>query len=150
MIISALLPPESIYVDCDISSKKKLLEFVADVVAEVTDLPKADLFCQLLDRERLGSTGLGRGFAVPHARMAGLDETVACFIRLQDGVNFEAPDNQPVDMAFAVVIPDHVTDEHLRILSALAQIFSQETVCDAIRNASTAEEISGIINAAEK
>lgn len=150
MIISALLSPESIFVDCEISSKKKLLEFVADSVAKVTDLPKTDLFCQLLDRERLGSTGLGRGFAVPHARMAELDKTVACFVRLKEGVNFEAPDNQLVDMAFAVVIPEHVTDEHLQILSALASIFSQESVCEAIRNASSAEQINDIISAAEQ
>ncbi len=150
MTISALLSPQSIFVDREISSKKKLLEFVADEVAKVTDLPKTDLFCQLLDRERLGSTGLGRGFAVPHARMPELDKTVACFVRLNEGVNFEAPDNQLVDMAFAIVIPEHVTDEHLQILSALASIFSQDAVCEAIRNASSAEQINDIISAAEQ
>lgn len=150
MTISALVSPESIFVDCDISSKKKLLEFIADAVANVTNLPKAELFSHLLDRERLGSTGLGRGFAVPHARMADLDKTTACFVRLREGVNFEAPDNQPVDMAFAIIIPEHVTDEHLQILSALAAIFSQDAVCDSIRNASSAEEVSGIIRAAEE
>ena len=150
MTISALLSSESIFVDCDISSKKKLLEFVADTVANATDLPKAELFSHLLDRERLGSTGLGNGFAVPHARMPELDKTMACFVRLKEGVNFEAPDNVPVDMAFAIVIPDHVTDEHLQILSALAKIFSQESVCQSIRSADTPQAISDIIRAAEE
>ena len=150
MTISALLSQQSIFVDCDISSKKKLLEFIADAVSRATDLPKTDLFCKLLDREKLGSTGLGKGFAVPHARMPELDKTATCFVRLNTGVNFEAPDNQLVDMAFAIVIPENVTDEHLQILSALAKIFSQDSVCESIRQASSAEQISDIITAAEQ
>ena len=150
MTISALLSPQRIFLDAEISSKKKLLEFIADTVSTQTDLSQAALFNNLLGRERLGSTGLGRGFAVPHARIPELDSTVACFIRLKQAVNFESPDNIPVDLAFAIIIPEEATDEHLQILSGLAGIFSQPDVCDAVRQADSIESIIDIIQSAEQ
>ena len=150
MTISALLSPQRIFLDPEITSKKKLLEFIATAVSEQTGLTQSTIFTNLLDRERLGSTGLGRGFAVPHARMAGIDSTTACFIRLQQAVNFEAPDGQPVDLIFAIIIPEEATDEHLQILSALARIFSQEEICLAIRAAGSTEEIIQIVESAEQ
>ncbi len=149
MTISALLSPDRIIIDADISSKKRLLEFIANTVATQFSLPQAALFNNLLDRERLGSTGLGKGFAIPHARLVNLDTTIACFIRLDQPVNFEAPDNQPVDLVFAIIIPENATDEHLKILSSLAKIFSQSEICEAIRNAGSGEEVARIIDSAE-
>ena len=111
------------------------------------------LFCaanNLLDRERLGSTGLGKGFAVPHARLASLDKTLGYFYRLSNPVNFEAQDNQPVDLVFTIIIPEEATEEHLLILSSLAGIFSKPEVCDAIRKAGSTEEILQIIESAEQ
>ena len=150
MTISALLSPDRIFIDADISSKKRLLEFIANTVATQFSLPQSALFNNLLDRERLGSTGLGKGFAIPHARLANLDTTIACFIRLNQPVNFEAPDNQPVDLVFAIIIPENATDEHLKILSSLAKIFSQSEICEAIRNAGSGEEVARIIDSAEQ
>jgi len=150
MTISALLSPQRIFLDSEISSKKKLLEFIATAVAEQTQLPQSSIFSNLLDREQLGSTGLGKGFAIPHARLADLDFTIGFFIRLDQAVNFEAPDNQPVDLIFAIVIPQEATDEHLQILSSLAGIFSQADVCAAIRKADDGAEIAQLIDAAEK
>jgi nitrogen PTS system EIIA component len=150
MTISALLSPHRIFLDTEISSKKKLLELIATTVAEQTMLSQATLFNSLLDRERLGSTGLGRGFAVPHARSAELEHTVGCFFRLREPVNFEAPDNQPVDLVFSIVIPEEATEEHLIILSSLARIFSREDICTAIRNAGSSDEIEQIIRAADE
>ena len=149
MTISALLSPDRIIIDADISSKKRLLEFIANTVATQFNLPQSVLFNNLLDRERLGSTGLGKGFAIPHARLVNLDTTIACFIRLDQPVNFEAPDNQPVDLVFAIIIPENATDEHLKILSSLAKIFSQSEICEAIRNAGSGEEVARIIDSAE-
>ncbi len=149
MTISALLSPDRIIIDADISSKKRLLEFIANTVATQFSLPQSALFNNLLDRERLGSTGLGKGFAIPHARLVNLDTTIACFIRLDQPVNFEAPDNQPVDLVFAIIIPENATDEHLKILSSLAKIFSQSEICEAIRNAGSGEEVARIIDSAE-
>ncbi len=150
MTISALLSPERIFIDTDISSKKRLLEFIANTVATQFNLPQPTIYSNLLDRERLGSTGLGKGFAIPHARLVDLDKTIACFIRLDQPVNFEAPDNQPVDLVFTIIIPENAADEHLQILSSLAKIFSQSEICEAIRSADSGEEVARIIDSAEQ
>jgi PTS system nitrogen regulatory IIA component len=150
MTISALLSPKHIYLDTEVSSKKKLLELVANIVADVVQLPESMIYNNLLNRERLGSTGLGLGFAVPHARLENLDRTVGCFFRLSEPVNFDAPDNRPVDLVFTIIIPQEATEEHLIILSSLARIFSKAEVCEAIRNAASKEEIAGLIQSAEQ
>ncbi|MDH3760362.1 MAG: PTS sugar transporter subunit IIA [Gammaproteobacteria bacterium] len=150
MTVSALLSPQTIFIDTDISSKKKLLQLIANIVADRTQLSESSIYNNLLNRERLGSTGLGQGFAVPHARLNDLDKTMACFFRLKEAVNFEAPDNRPVDLVFTIIIPEEATEEHLLILSSLARIFSREEICDAIRNAANKDEIAQIIQSAEQ
>jgi PTS system nitrogen regulatory IIA component len=150
MTVSALLSPTCIFLDVEISSKKKLLELIANIVADKTRLPESSIYNSLLSRERLGSTGLGSGFAVPHARMEDLDRTLGCFFRLKEAVQFEAPDNQPVDLVFAIIIPGEATEEHLVILSSLAKIFSDESVCESIRQAGSKDEIARIIESAER
>ena len=150
MTISALLSPQSIFIDTEITSKKKLLELIANIVADRSELSESAIYSNLLNRERLGSTGLGQGFAVPHARVNDLDKTIGCFFRLKEAVNFEAPDNRPVDLVFTIIIPEEATEEHLVILSSLASIFSHEDVCDAIRSAGSKEEIAQIIQSAEQ
>src|SRR5210317_56628 len=142
MKISALLSPTSIFLDVEVTSKKKLLELIANIVAGRTQLSESAIFGNLLNRERLGSTALGRGFAVPHARVENLDDTLACFFRLKEAVNFEAPDDVPVDLVFTIVIPEQATEEHLIILSSLARVFSNEEVCEAIRVAGSKDEIA--------
>ena len=150
MTISALLSPQKIFIDTEVTSKKKLLELIANIVADRTQLGQSVIYSNLLNRERLGSTGLGDGFAVPHARVPDLDKTVGCFFRLKEPVNFESPDNLPVDLVFTIVIPQEATEEHLLILSALARIFSRAEVCEAIRGATNKEEIETIIRLAEQ
>ena len=150
MTISALLSPDRIFIDTDISSKKRLLEFIANTVAAKFGLSQPTLYNNLLDRERLGSTGLGKGFAIPHTRLVDLDTTIACFIRLDQPVKFEAPDDLPVDLVFSIIIPENATDEHLQILSSLAKIFSQNEICDAIRKAVSGDEVARIIDSAEQ
>lgn len=150
MTISALLSPQKIFIDTEVSSKKKLLELIANIVADRSQLAQSTIYNNLLNRERLGSTGLGRGIAVPHARVPELSQTIGCFFRLKEPVNFESPDNQPVDLVFTIVIPEEATDEHLLILSSLARLFSQTDVCQAIRDASSKEEIEQIIQSAEQ
>lgn len=150
MTISALLSPECIFINPDISSKKKLLEFISGNIANQFDLPQATIYSNLLDRERLGSTGLGNGFAIPHARLNSLDTTIGFFIKLGQPINFEAADNRPVDLIFSIIIPEQATDEHLEILSSLAKIFSQAPVREAIRLANSPDEITQIIQTAER
>jgi len=150
MTISLLLSPQRIFLDTEISSKKKLLQLIANIVADQTQLAESLIYSNLLNRERLGSTGLGHGFAVPHARLESLDKTIGCLFRLKEPVNFEAPDNQPVDLVFTIIIPQEATEEHLMILSSLARIFSQTDVCEAIRGATSKDEIAQIIKSAEQ
>lgn len=149
MTISALLSPQRIFLDTEVTSKKKLLELIANIAADQTQLPESTIYNNLLNRERLGSTGLGLGFAVPHARLADLDKTLACFFRLSEPVNFEAPDDQPVDLVFTIIIPEEATEEHLMILSSLARLFSDAELCAAVREAGSREEIAHIIASAE-
>lgn len=150
MAISALLSPHKIFIDVEVSSKKKLLELIANIAADETSLPQSSIYSNLLNRERLGSTGLGQGFAVPHARLGDLEHTVGCFFRLKQPVNFESPDNRPVDLVFTIIIPQEANEEHLLILSSLARIFSNAEICEAIRAASSREEIEKIIQSAEQ
>lgn len=150
MTISALLSPQKIFIDTEVTSKKKLLEMIANIVADRSSLSQSTIYNNLLGRERLGSTGLGKGFAVPHARVPELNQTIGCFFRLKDPVNFESPDNQPVDLVFTIIIPEEATEEHLQILSSLARIFSQPDICQAIREAPGKTEIEQIIQAAEQ
>ena len=150
MAISALLSPQKIFIDTEVSSKKKLLELIANVIADQTRLPESSIYANLLNRERLGSTGLGQGFAVPHARLPDLEKTIGCFFRLKQPVNFESPDNLPVDLVFTIIIPQEAAEEHLLILSSLARIFSDADICEAIRAANSKEEIEKIIQSAEQ
>ena len=144
------MSPQKIFIDTDVSSKKKLLELIANIAADQTQLSESTIYNNLLNRERLGSTGLGQGFAVPHARLPDLEKTVGCFFRLKQPVNFESPDNRPVDLVFTIIIPQEATEEHLLILSSLARIFSDADICEAIRTADSKEEIEKIIQSAEQ
>lgn len=150
MTISALLSPQRIFLDVEVSSKKKLLELIANIVADQAQLTQSSIYSSLLNRERLGSTGLGHGFAVPHARLEDLEQTIGCLFRLKEPVNFEAPDNQPVDLVFILIIPQEANEEHLVILSSLARLFSQSHVREGIRNATSKDEIAQIILSAEQ
>ena len=143
------LPTDGVMTDLSASSKKQLIENIAEHAGSLTGLSARAVFDALMQRERLGSTALGRGFAVPHARVENLDDTLACFFRLKEAVNFEAPDDVPVDLVFTIVIPEQATEEHLIILSSLARVFSNDEVCEAIRVAGSKDEIAQIIQSAE-
>ncbi len=92
-----------------------------------------DILDALVSRERLGSTALGQGIAVPHGRLTELERPVAAMITLANGIEFDAPDEEPVDIIFALLVPEDSTDEHLRILSAMAEKFSDESITSTLR-----------------
>ena len=99
-------------------------------------------------RERLGSTGLGHGVAIPHGRLAGAEDAVAAFIRLESAVDFEAPDGQPVDLVVGLLVPEECNDCHLQLLAQLAEIFSQASVRDALRATNDPLDVWQILNRA--
>ena len=130
----------------NVSSKKRALEWLSDLIAEEqSGITKNEVFESFFSRERLGSTGLGHGVAIPHGRIHDLDKPVAAFLQLKKGVEYDALDGQPVFLIFALLVPEEGSSEHLEILAALAEMFSDETVCDQLRSAKTESEIMAIL-----
>ncbi len=132
--IADLITEDRIACDVDVSSKKRGLEVLSEMVSRADEaLNPTTIFNKLIGREKLGSTGLGRGVALPHARIEGSSQAQGALIRLQDGIDFDAFDHQPVDLLFALVVPEHFTDEHLQILARLAEMFSDANLCQKLR-----------------
>jgi PTS IIA-like nitrogen-regulatory protein ptsN len=130
--IGDILPLSHIVLDAESSSKKRLFEQLAELLALDTEMPQNEIFDCLFAREKLGSTGLGQGVAIPHGRSACVQEVTGAFIRLQEAVDFDAPDSKPVSLVFALLVPEAATDEHLEILSHLASRFADKTVREAL------------------
>jgi PTS system nitrogen regulatory IIA component len=126
----------------DIGSKKRVLQQLGELLASgAPDLDAEVIFEHLLERERLGSTGLGHGIALPHARAAQVDHAVGAFLQLKDGVDFDAMDDQPVDLAFGLLVPQEATEEHLQLLAGLAAMFSDPALCEQLRAGGSAEQL---------
>jgi PTS system nitrogen regulatory IIA component len=134
MKLSEILAPNCIRLDADATSKKRVLESASQLIADTDeDLSPRQVFECLFAREKLGSTGLGHGVAIPHGRLAGLDKTIGVFLKLPKGVDFDAPDNEPVDLVFALLVPEESTDEHLQVLAKIAAYFNSQGSRDALR-----------------
>ena len=126
--IHPLLTRESIQLGLGFSSKKKLFEHAGDLFAGNVGLKAADVFSSLFERERLGSTALGSGVAIPHGRIKGLDSARGALYRLASPLEFDAPDELPVSLCFILLVPSNANESHLQILGELAQIFSDEAM----------------------
>jgi len=138
--IGDILTPERTLIDVEVSSKKKLLEFLAGFVAgQLRDCSADEIFESLLSRERLGSTGIGEGIAIPHCRLRQCSEAMGILLRLNEPVDFDAIDQQPVDLVFALLVPEEATEEHLQILAVLAKNFSDAGYREALRNSPDAK-----------
>lgn len=127
-LIAKLLAPANILLNLEISSKKRMFEQVGLLFENNQGIARSLVFDSLFARERLGSTGLGEGVAIPHGRIKGLRDAVGAFIRLQSPVPFDAPDGQPVSLVFVLLVPDQATEQHLQILAELAQMFSDQSL----------------------
>jgi len=113
--IEDILTPERTLIDAPVSSKKKLLEYLAGFIAEqLSDSSADDIYERLLSRERLGSTGIGEGIAIPHCRLKQCDQAMGVLLRLMEPVDYDAIDRQPVDLVFALLVPEEATEQHLR------------------------------------
>ncbi len=146
MELSQLISPERIACDVSASSKKRALEALSELLARGDEeLDAAEVFGSLIARERLGGTGLGFGVAIPHGRLKDKDKTVGAFVRLSEGVDFDAVDNQPVDLLFALLVPEESTEEHLQILATLAELFSREKLREALRQAESPNAIHELL-----
>lgn len=143
MLIAALLVnADNIVYNDEATSKKRVIENLSRMLAANTSAATAEkIFQVLFERERLGSTGLGKGVAIPHARVPGLTHTVAAMLTLETPIEFEAADNKPIDIAFGLLVPEDDTEHHLQHLSRLVTLFRDEEICSRIREASSANAI---------
>lgn len=134
MKLSEILSPDCIQLEADVTSKKRALESASQMLADIDDtLSPRQVFDCLIAREKLGSTGLGHGVAIPHGRLPGLNKTIGVFLKLPRGVDFDAPDNEPVDLIFALLVPEESTEEHLQVLATIASHFNSAGSRDALR-----------------
>jgi len=131
-LISQLLSPSNVIVDLDVASKKRVFEQAGLLFENTHQIARSQVFDSLFAREKLGSTGLGQGVAIPHGRIKGLREAVAALVTLKDPIPFDAPDGQPVSIACILLVPEKATDQHLQILSELAQMFSDKHFRDSL------------------
>ena len=134
-LVSRLLPPNHVLLDLDVSSKKRLFEQIGLLFENTRQIPRARVFDSLFDREKLGSTGLGYGVAIPHGRIRQLKEPACAFVRTASPIPFESPDGAPVSLVFAMLVPEHATEAHLELLSELAQMFSDAALREALARA---------------
>ena len=142
LTIESILAPELTLCKVPASSKKRALEFIAEQIRQHNDsLSESQIFNNLIARERLGSTGIGQGIAIPHCRLEGLEHVIGVLMTLEEAVEFDAIDNQPVDLVFALVVPKEATSEHLELLSQLAEKFNDRTFCDHIRQCEDADTL---------
>lgn len=147
MQLSDVLDADRIAVDIAVSSKKSLLEKAAALLASTPDSAgERDIFESLCQRERLGSTGLGHGVAIPHGRVSGQERVSAALIRLQNAIDFDAPDAEKVDLFFALAVPDRCTDVHLRLLADIAERLGSEQQRDAIRRAGEPDDLLRLLS----
>lgn len=136
MKLTAILSPERVTSGIAVTSKKKALEELSKLLSQnAGKLTAQDIFNSLTAREKLGSTGLGHGVAIPHGRMAGVAGSVGAFLRLKHPVDYDAHDGQAVDLVFGLVVPAAATEEHLKHLAAIAEKFSDEGFCKKMRSA---------------
>ncbi|HEC28213.1 MAG TPA: PTS IIA-like nitrogen-regulatory protein PtsN [Gammaproteobacteria bacterium] len=150
MKITDLISLERIRCNASVKSKKKALELLSTLLApDASNASNEEIFESLINRERLGSTGLGHGVALPHARLQGQDTAIGAFVKLEQPVDFDAIDRQPTDLLFTLLVPDHFTDEHLDILAQLAKMFSEESFCDKLRKSSTDEQLEQLLKSYE-
>ena len=142
MNINQLIAPDRVICLSDISSKKRVLENLSQLLGlGAVGLDPTDIFNRLIERERLGSTGLGHGVALPHARIGDNNGAIGAFIKLEQGVDFDSPDTVPADLLFALLVPEDHTDEHLQILASLAGMFSDNDFCNGLRQCDSSEEL---------
>ncbi len=133
MEILDLLVPEAVLPSLKAQSKKQLLQELAQRAAELTGLPERRIFETLIERERLGSTGMGQGIAIPHGRLAGLSKIAGLFARLETPIAYDAVDNQPVDLVFLLLAPEGAGADHLKALARVSRLLRNQATCEKLR-----------------
>jgi PTS system nitrogen regulatory IIA component len=145
MEITDLLAPEAVLPSIRAHSKKQLLQELASRAAQLTGLPERRVFEILFQRERLGSTGMGQGIAIPHGRMAGLPRIVGLFARLETPIAYDAIDDQPVDLVFLLLAPEEAGADHLKALARVSRLLRNQATCERLRAANKPEVLYALL-----
>ena len=147
MNLDTLISSNAVICNSDIKSKKRALELLAEQLAHEANqtaeeaIDALEIFQLLTDREKLGSTSMGHGVALPHTRTSLTEKAIGAFLKLDTGIDFDSPDEQKTDLIFALMVPEHYTDEHLKILAYLASLFNNEKFCKEMRASNDTNEI---------
>ena len=147
--IAQLLTESNVVVDVEVDSKPALFERIGALFERNAGLSRNVVSTSLAAREKLGSTGLGQGIAIPHGRIKGLAKATGAFLRLKTPIPFDAPDGKPVGQLFVLLVPEQATEEHLQLLSELAQMFSDRPFRDKLASAATGGDLVRLFQAWE-
>jgi PTS system nitrogen regulatory IIA component len=145
MELGDLISPEAVIPALAARYKKQVLQELAQRAAELTKLNAADIFETLLQRERLGSTAVGRGIAIPHGQIAGIQRIVSVFARLQPAIDFDAPDEEPVDLVFLLLAPEQAGADHLKALARVSRLLRQPQSIEMLRAANDRATLYAIL-----
>ncbi len=140
-----LLTPNAIVTNLRSGSKKQLLQDLSKVATQVTGVDERQIFEILLERERLGTTGVGNGIAIPHGKLAGLDRLYGVFARLEKPIDFEAIDEQPVDLVFLLLAPEGAGADHLKALARVSRQLRDANFCDKLRGSDSRDAIYALL-----
>ena len=146
MALADILQPEGIIPALRVHTKKQLLVELASTASKITGIPEREIFDVVLQRERLGSTGVGAGIAIPHGKLRGLTKITGIFARLETPVDFEALDDQPVDLVFMLLAPEGAGADHLKALSRIARALRDQDLVARLRSSDTVPAIEACLN----
>jgi nitrogen PTS system EIIA component len=145
MEIAEILTPAGVIANLRAGNKRQALQELAKRAAQLTGRPERAIFEVLLERERLGTTGIGRGTAIPHGRMTDLQQLYGMFARLEKPIDFEAIDNQPVDIIFLLLTPATAGADHLKALARISRLLRDKTICDKLRGTDRADALYALL-----
>jgi PTS system nitrogen regulatory IIA component len=145
MEISDLIAPEAVLAALKAQNKKQLLQELSVRAAPLMQLPERRIFETLIERERLGTTGVGQGIAIPHGRLTGISKISGMFARLEAPIDYEAVDRQPVDLVFLLLAPEDAGADHLKALARVSRLLRNQTVCEKLRAAQKSEALYAIL-----
>ena len=149
MEIADILTPEGVLPHLKVTSKKQALQELSRRAADVTGLEQREIFDVLLERERLGTTGMGNGIAIPHGKLPSLDRLYAVFARADRAVEFDAIDDNPVDIIFLLLAPESAGADHLKALARVSRLLRDKAVCEKIRGADSVDAIYALLTEAK-
>lgn len=145
MEIPDILSKERILISLEVGSKKHALQVLVEHLASQTNLAEHKIFDVLLERERLGTTGVGSGIAIPHGKMHGLNQMMGCFASLNDPVDFDSLDGEPVDLIFLLLTPELAGADHLKALAQISRLLRDAQRCHLLRSATTPEKVFNLL-----